>query len=219
MEAIVVKGKTYQVDDLGYLVDPGQWDEDFAQGMASAVDIPRGLTEEHWKVIRFLRQEADKTGRVPTVYQACKSNRLRIGDLMRLFPTGYRRGAMVLAGYSEALYDRTRLQAPEARQVREEKVYRVHAGGYLVNPSDWDEDFAIHKADELGIIGSLTDKHWQVIRSLRAGFARTGVVPTVYETCAQHHLELEDLEALFPSGYHRGAVKIAGLRLAKAKEG
>ena len=38
------------------------------------------------------------------------------------------------------------------------------------------------------------------------------VVPTVYEACADNGLELEDLEQLFSDGYHRGAVKLAGLR-------
>ncbi len=38
-------------------------------------------------------------------------------------------------------------------------------------------------------------------------------VPTVYETCEENRIEIEDLEALFPDGYHRGAVKISGLRV------
>jgi tRNA 2-thiouridine synthesizing protein E len=208
MKAIVVKGKTYHVDDLGYLTDPNQWDEDFAEEMAPTLEIPQGLTEDHWKVIRFLRNATEKTGNLPTVYQACKHNGLRMRDLMRLFPTGYRRGVMILAGYNEPYYDRS-------RQLREEKVYKVNAHGFLVNPLDWDESYAISKADELGISGGLTDKHWQVIRFLRERFIQTRVIPTVYETCEENHLETEDLEALFPSGYHRGAVKIAGLRLAK----
>ena len=217
MAAVVIKDKTYEVDDLGYLIHPGEWTEDFAQGMARSVGIPQGLTEEHWKVVRFLRQALEKTGKVPTVYQACRSNNLRIKDLMRLFPTGYRRGAVVLAGFSEGLYDIARQERDE-RRIKEEKVYRVSARGYLVNPSDWDENFAINKADELGIVGGLTDKHWQIIRFLRDRFHQTREVPTVYETCEENHLEIDALEALFPSGYHRGAVKISGLRRPKSSE-
>jgi sulfur relay (sulfurtransferase) DsrC/TusE family protein len=40
-----------------------------------------------------------------------------------------------------------------------------------------------------------------------------GVVPTVYETFVANSLELEDLERLFPDGYQRDAVKLAGLRV------
>ena len=36
---------------------------------------------------------------------------------------------------------------------------------------------------------------------------------TAYETCADNEVEIEDLERLFPDGYHRGAVKISGLRV------
>jgi len=43
--------------------------------------------------------------------------------------------------------------------------------------------------------------------------AATGLVPTLYETCTASDLELEDLERLFPDGYQRGVVKIAGLRV------
>jgi tRNA 2-thiouridine synthesizing protein E len=35
----------------------------------------------------------------------------------------------------------------------------------------------------------------------------------VTETCEANDLDIDELEQLFPDGYHRGAVKIAGLRL------
>ena len=59
----------------------------------------------------------------------------------------------------------------------------------------------------------LTNKHWGVIRFLRQSYMENGQVPTVFETCERCGLEIEDLERLFPDGYHRGAVKIAGLRV------
>ena len=62
-------------------------------------------------------------------------------------------------------------------------------------------------------VGRLTEEHWRVLRFLRDGFARTGVVPTIYESCDANGLELDDLERLFPDGYHRGVVKLAGLRV------
>jgi hypothetical protein len=39
-------------------------------------------------------------------------------------------------------------------------------------------------------------------------FKKKNVVPTVYETCEANDLEIDDLERLFPQGYHRGAVII-----------
>jgi tRNA 2-thiouridine synthesizing protein E len=48
---------------------------------------------------------------------------------------------------------------------------------------------------------------------LRQRFATNNIVPTVYETCEANHIELEELQRLFPDGYHRGAVKLGGLRV------
>jgi len=59
----------------------------------------------------------------------------------------------------------------------------------------------------------LSGKHWEILDSLRRTFEETGQVPTVVECCRANDLELDDLEALFPDGYQRGAVKIAGLSI------
>ncbi len=63
--------------------------------------------------------------------------------------------------------------------------------------------------------GELTSDHWRVIHFLRDAFKQSKRIPTVYETCEGCQLDLDQLEALFPDGYHRGAVKIAGLRFVK----
>lgn len=49
--------------------------------------------------------------------------------------------------------------------------------GYLVNPSDWSEDFVRMQAASEGL--ELTSEHWEVIRHLRASFARKGTQATV----------------------------------------
>ena len=59
------KDKTYKVDSQGFLMDPAEWDEDFAEGMAPKVGIPNGLTEEHWKVIRFIRNTFERMNVCP----------------------------------------------------------------------------------------------------------------------------------------------------------
>ena len=93
------------------------------------------------------------------------------------------------------------------------KSYYVNPQGFLVNHKRWDDDFARQMASEIGIESGLTKKHWEVIHFLREYFDKNGVVPTVYECCEANQLELEDCERLFPDGYHRGALKIAGLRV------
>lgn len=74
----------------------------------------------------------------------------------------------------------------------------------------------MHRALEMKIPqGELTESHWRVIDYLRDFHKREKRIPTIYETCETCQLDLEQMEALFPDGYHRGALKIAGLRFAK----
>ena len=77
--------------------------------------------------------------------------------------------------------------------------------------SEWDKDFAVYRAYEMNIKSGLTDTHWQIIKFLRDSYIRNKKIPTIYECCDVNKIGIEELSKLFPSGYHRGAVKIAGL--------
>jgi tRNA 2-thiouridine synthesizing protein E len=217
MSTVTFNGKTFEVDQGGFLVDPQKWDEDFARAMAPEARIPDGLTAEHWNVIRFIRQCFATDGRCPLVYQTCRTNDLRLDGLRRLFPTGYLRGACKLAGltFRDGSLESSWLNA--AQQPREpeaeRRTYRIDVRGFLIEPSEWDEDYAMHRAHDMKLPEGLTDGHWKVIRFLRERFGQTAAVPTVYEACEALALELDQLERLFPDGYHRGAVKLSGLRV------
>jgi tRNA 2-thiouridine synthesizing protein E len=94
------------------------------------------------------------------------------------------------------------------------KTYEVDLRGFLVNPDEWDEYFAIYRAYEMKLHGGkLSERHWQVIRFLRERYKQTKEIPTIYETCEVNKMDLDEMERLFPDGYHRSAVKLAGLRL------
>ncbi len=209
--------KVYKLDRLGFLVESGEWDEDFARGIAPTLGIPDGLSEEHWRIVHFLRQATVENGRVPLIYQTCKKLGLGLDDLQRLFPTGYLRGACKIAGisYRDSSFNEPRATKDEITSAPafEGKSYPVTAQGFLQSPAHWDEHFAAAKAEELGSGPPLTDQHWKVIRFLRESWAQTTKIPTVFETCASCGISIEELEKLFPTGYHRGAVKIAGLRV------
>ncbi len=219
MKNITYKGKSYSLDSKGFLVNIEDWDENFAEGMAQKLMIKNGLTKEHWDIIYSIRKKFKETGRCPTIYETCRENNLRRNQLKYLFPTGYQRGACKLAGISflDSYKDRelyTTEVAEALHAVASNKTYTVDMRGFLIDPDEWDEHYAIHRAYEMKIPdGKLTEKHWQVIHYLRESYKRNKEIPTVYETCEANYLELEDLEQLFTEGYHRGAVKIAGLRL------
>jgi TusE/DsrC/DsvC family sulfur relay protein len=215
MQTFKYKDKSYDVDDQGFLVEFEHWDSDFAEGMAPRVKIHNGLGEKHWQVIHFIRDTFKESGTCPLIYQTCRSNGLRLTDFRELFPAGHLRGACKLAGltYKEGFLGRKWLATVEGDMSgSDDKLYEVDVRGFLVDPYFWDENYALHKAYEMKM-EELSDKHWRIIHYLRDSFKQNYTVPTVFETCEANNISLDEMEKLFPDGYHRGAVKLAGLRV------
>ena len=217
MEIFTYKNKDYKVDSNGFLLEPKDWDANFSEGIAEQLKIPGGLTDRHWRVIYYIRNAYNTTNSCPLIYSICKDNGLSIQDFKMLFPTGNQRGACKIAGVSfkqEYLQQYLPPQlAKEYEAFDETKIYRIDVRGFLVDPAEWDEFFAINKAIEMKMPKRLTEEHWKVIYYLRNRFKLSQTVPTIFETCEENAIDLGDLEKLFPDGYHRGAVKLAGLRL------
>ena len=219
METLKSNNKLYLLDNDGYLVNPGQWDEAFAEAMAPEVGITDGLTPSHWDVLRFIRATYRETGSCPIVLKTCKANKLHLKDLERLFPSGYQRGACKLAGLSfmaegvsAPFYPAP--ETPIGPIPLDKRVYRVNVQGFLIEPNEWDEEYATFKARELQMTDTLGEKHWQIIRYIRSEYEKKHEIPTVYAMCEAVGIDIDELAELFPSGYHRGVVKIAGLCLA-----
>lgn len=207
----------YQTDALGFLKDFRHWDENFAETTAQKLGIP-SLTREHWDVINYIRNTFETTGRCPTIFETAKNTTLHRRVLKKLFPTGYLRGACLIAGitYREGFVRQGELYniAPDFHLGVMDKIYKVDVRGFLADHRDWDDAYAVYKAHEMKIPGGqLTPRHWEVIHFLRKSYERSRKVPTIHETCEFLEIELEELEQLFPDGYHRGAVKISGLKV------
>lgn len=217
MGCFVYRGKKYKVDSQGFLKNPSEWDENFAMGMAPRLKIPDGLTESHWKVIYFIRNTFEIMNRCPLVYVACRENKLGLGNLKKLFPTGYLRGACKLAGvtFRDVFIQKYWLEGniEHIEFNYKNKTYKTDVHGFLLNCDDWDENYAVSKAYEMKMQEYLTREHWDIIYYLREEYKKTNEIPTIYKTCEDNKIDLSELEGLFPDGYHRGAVKIAGLRV------
>ncbi|MBC2715881.1 MAG: TusE/DsrC/DsvC family sulfur relay protein [Desulfobacteraceae bacterium] len=214
MQTFSFKDKVYNLGAWGFLINPDEWDEDFAIGMAPKLGITNGLSAAHWAVILFIRESFQQTGRCPFVFQTCKSNELTSTELSYLFPSGYLRGACLLAGitYKNRIVSCLGESVPDMSG-KEEKIYQIDQNGFLVNPLEWDKQYAINKALEMKMPGGLTEKHWKIINYLRDRYRAAKSVPTVFQCCEENNIEMDDLAALFPDGYQRGAVKISGLRV------
>jgi tRNA 2-thiouridine synthesizing protein E len=86
----------------------------------------------------------------------------------------------------------------------------VNDEGFLLDPDAWTEDLAEEIAREAGI-GDLTDRHWQVIRFMRAEYAAKGTGPTVRVLGRSSGVNVKELYELFPKGPAKTAARIAGI--------
>ncbi len=211
MSTVAFKGNTYELDDYGFLDPPEQWDEGFAEGMAKMVGVTSGLTERHWRVVRYLRHKFLDENAVPVLVTACADNQMRLSELRSLFPTGYHRGACKIAGINyqfmyETNYWLTYETAPPAKP-----RYKLDPLGFLEDFEQWDEDFVELAMAQREPPATPTDRHLQIVRYLRDYYAVNRMLPTVYETCSANGLSLDELRDLFPAGYRRGACRMAGL--------
>ncbi|ACF13118.1 sulfur relay protein, TusE/DsrC/DsvC family [Chloroherpeton thalassium ATCC 35110] len=81
-----IAGKAVEIDKDGFLVNPNEWTEEIAAEIARQDGIE--LTDAHWKVIRFMRDDYKATGQTPTVRKITKNNIANTKEIYALFPGG-----------------------------------------------------------------------------------------------------------------------------------
>lgn len=210
-KTVSFKGKEYTLDRHGFLDPPHQWDENFAEEMARTLGIHGGLTEDHWKFIRYLRKKFLKEKTVPFVVQACADNQLRLSRLRALFPTGYHRCACKIAGINFDFMRDSNLWLTYESIPAVEAEHKVDELGFLLDFEKWNERFTHWVVHNWDLPEGLTEEHWKIIRYLRDFYCKTKNIPTVYELCRSNNIGLDRLGELFPKGYRRGACRAAGL--------
>jgi TusE/DsrC/DsvC family sulfur relay protein len=86
-----------ELDRDGYLLDSRKWTKEIAEILARS-DVPRGLTEDHWRVIDFLRHYYLENESAPPVRMLARETGLSLRELRQLFPDGLAKGACRYAG-------------------------------------------------------------------------------------------------------------------------
>ncbi|HLI62223.1 MAG TPA: TusE/DsrC/DsvC family sulfur relay protein [Terriglobales bacterium] len=92
-----VHGRSYDVDEDGFLEKPELWNEEVAKDFAETEAI-KELTEAHWKVINYIRNYYLQFGIAPMVRKVCKETGYKLNEIYQLFPSGPAKGACKLAG-------------------------------------------------------------------------------------------------------------------------
>jgi len=85
MATELIGGVEIHVDEEGFMTDPGEWSEELAPALAKEIGIDE-LTEGHWKVIRFLREDFAKEGQTATLRRVSTMANVPTKDLYQLFP-------------------------------------------------------------------------------------------------------------------------------------
>lgn len=94
---ILVNNQKIEMDGDGFMIQPELWNDEVAAVIAKADSI-ENLTEDHWKVIRVIRQNYEEKGLAPMVRVICKETGLKLKQIYELFPAGPARGACRVAG-------------------------------------------------------------------------------------------------------------------------
>ena len=97
MTTATLAGVDVELNDEGFMVDPTKWTDEIAVELALKEGINQ-LTDLHWTVIRFMRDEYFAKGTGPTVRILGKASGVSIKELYQLFPKGPAKVAARIAG-------------------------------------------------------------------------------------------------------------------------
>ena len=88
------------IDDDGFMQDPDLWNERVALALASTEGVEQ-LTEEHWKILTYLREYYKQYGIAPMIRRLCKETGFPLRRIYELFPSGPAKGACKVAGLAK----------------------------------------------------------------------------------------------------------------------
>jgi TusE/DsrC/DsvC family sulfur relay protein len=97
MPFIKLDGTEIEVDEDGFIQEPDKWSEELAMVIAQTEDVD-DLTEDHWKVINYLRNYYQRFGIAPMIRKLCKETGFQLKYIYELFPSGPAKGACKIAG-------------------------------------------------------------------------------------------------------------------------
>ncbi len=97
MPTIEHKGKSYEIDHDGFLLNPPDWDENWVEYIKNLEGLPK-LSENHLKIMDALRVHFKSKGYTPKVSNLSKCVGFSLTRIYELFPSGPGKGACRMAG-------------------------------------------------------------------------------------------------------------------------
>lgn len=97
VEPRIIAGRTVLFNWQGYLVNFADWDEEVARELARERGI-EVLSDDHWRVVRFLRDYYSFNGRMPLNREVREDTGLNLLQIDNLFPGGFKKAGPRIAG-------------------------------------------------------------------------------------------------------------------------
>ena len=86
-----------EVDEDGFMQEPDQWNKDVAAALGTTEGVD-DLTDDHWKLVDYLRNYYLQFGVAPMIRKLCKETGFDLKRVYELFPSGPAKGACKVAG-------------------------------------------------------------------------------------------------------------------------
>ena len=96
MPTTTIDGHEVHVDEEGFMTEYAEWDETLGKALAAQIGID--MTDDHWKAIRFLREDFVAQGETPTLRRVSTVGGIPTKQLFVLFPQKPAKKMAYLAG-------------------------------------------------------------------------------------------------------------------------
>ncbi len=94
-----IAGQEIEFDEEGFMLDSSDWNKDIANTLAG--DIGVTLTDKHWQVIEFCRQDYSSQGEAPTLRRITKQAGVSTKEIHKLFPKGPAKKVAYVSGLAK----------------------------------------------------------------------------------------------------------------------
>ncbi len=84
MPTTTIAGHEVSVDDEGFMTEYDQWDQTIGSALAEAIGVD--MTDEHWEIITFLRDDFKAQGETATIRRVSSAGGVDTKRLFVLFP-------------------------------------------------------------------------------------------------------------------------------------
>ena len=84
MPTTTIAGHQLEVNEEGFLSNPDDWTEELGAEFARLIGV--GMTEDHWRLVKFLREDYKAMGETPTLRRVSTQLGIPVKQLFTMFP-------------------------------------------------------------------------------------------------------------------------------------